>query len=577
MHMLRGFIVFGSLLIGSIRSAVVPTPVVTPAPNFPTQWLEKSPPIDPIEFAQLLLTAIPLSLRQIAATNLPAVSSILWEEFLDDKKPQWFQELPWDVQSYLIVEFGSQTAWPTAPPTSDGWSGEATVTKTDTILLATTITHVVSASRSETSVATVSTPASSSGDSFASASTPSSPSNTLATSSSGSQSSTSSPNAPPASTFGLSRNQKIALGVGIPLGVLGATALIFGCCFLLRRHRRKIAVDGDEPPSTPGFIPRFAFHETASVEHLDHRAPLNPVVEQSSYENERMIWEDDDVDTAPINHVNTFAPTTAIQDSNPIMTPGLYHTHSSNRARGRRTSYTSLHSVAEVTEPDEEAIVEQQASLRSNPRRSLTLVMPPIPAAATLKRKPIPTSPTEYPPYHAAAEATSQPFLRPLTINSWGSSNGAMSSQHTSFSSEPSYQPDVMSGAMSSHHTSFSSEPSYPPEVSSGAMSIQHAIFSPELAYHLDTSSAPMSPLSLQNNGYSYIEDYEPEWQNRYVDAQDGLYGGHRSLDTYPEPTPRRNSRTEWPLRSVVGSRREKNTSPIWDRLYEKRRYHTKQ
>jgi hypothetical protein len=69
----------------------------------------------------VLLTAIPLSLRQIAATNAPAVSSILWEEFLDESRPQWFLNLPYDIQSYLVKEFGPSTAWLPAPPqTTDG-------------------------------------------------------------------------------------------------------------------------------------------------------------------------------------------------------------------------------------------------------------------------------------------------------------------------------------------------------------------------------------------------------------------------------------------------------------------------
>ena len=89
-----------------------------------------------ISLAQILLTAVPESLRQIAATNLPAVSSILWEEFLDDKRPEWFLELPWEIQNYLIRKFGPQTAWPTEAPASSGLEGSgwssATVSRTAT-------------------------------------------------------------------------------------------------------------------------------------------------------------------------------------------------------------------------------------------------------------------------------------------------------------------------------------------------------------------------------------------------------------------------------------------------------------
>lgn len=73
------------------------------------------------------------------------------------------------------------------------------------------------------------------------------------------------------------------------------------------------------------------------------------------------------------------------------------------------------------------------------------------------------------------------------------------------------------------------------------------------------------------------MEDYGPEYQNAYIDAEDGLYGGHRSLAAYPDPTPRRNSKTEWPLKNVVGMGREKSQSTMWDRVYEKHgRYYAK-
>ncbi|KAF2130812.1 hypothetical protein P153DRAFT_312796 [Dothidotthia symphoricarpi CBS 119687] len=517
MHLLRGWTVFGCLLIGSVRTAVLPMPIVTPAPSLPAQWLEERQDLNPIDLAKALLTAIPLSLRQIAATNLPAVSSILWDEFLDDKKPQWFQDLPWDVQSYLIVQFGPQTAWPTASPTTDGSSSEATTT-------ATTSTDTASSSRSESSV---STPTSSSTSSTSTSSSHSSSTRSQSSTASPSTtpSSTSNSTSPPAGTSGLSRNQKIWLGVGIPLGLLAITALILGCCFLLRRHKRKVPVEGDEPPSTPGFIPRFAFHERASVEHFDHRAPLNPAVDQSSYDDESMMWDDDDFDAAPINQTHASRPTLAMQDATPIMAPALYHTHSSNRARGKRTSYTSLHSVAEVTEPDEEAIAGRRALARPNPRKPMKLALPPIPAAATLRRKSALISPNDYTPYSPAAEAASQSFLRPLMLNTGSSSSGLLSSRHTSVSSEPGYSTDF--------------------------------------------SSPAVSPSSPKHNQYSYVEDYGQDYQSPYVDAENGLYGGHRSLNAYPEPAPRKASRTEWPLRNVLGMGNERNRSATWDRVYE--------
>jgi hypothetical protein len=88
----------------------------------------------------------------------------------------------------------------------------------------------------------------------------------------------------------------------------------------------------------------------------------------------------------------------------------------------------------------------------------------------------------------------------------------------------------------------------------------------------------PTNPFS---NDYAYVEDYGPEYANGYVDVDDGLYGGHRSLDAYPVPdkSERRGSKSgksEWPLKNVewplksLGSRGRRERSPQWDRVYER-------
>jgi hypothetical protein len=146
--------------------------------------------------------------------------------------------------------------------------------------------------------------------------------------------------------------------------------------------------------------------------------------------------------------------------------------------------------------------------------------------------------------------------------------------------------------------------PDLPLHDSSGSTLSELATSSPsrhnsDQSYGSDPTS-PISPLSAPlnpfSNSYSYVEDFGPEYasngyghghgnnsphngyanysyaSNDYVDIEDGLYGGHRSLDAYatPEaaPAPRRNSKTEWPLRNVMGTRRS-NQSPIWDRVYD--------
>ncbi|KAF1851836.1 uncharacterized protein K460DRAFT_373749 [Cucurbitaria berberidis CBS 394.84] len=543
MHSLRGWkwLVLGSV-VGSVSSAVMPTPAITPAPRSAEvnlRSLEKRETPDAVSLAHVLLTALPLSLRLIAATNVPAVSSILWEEFLDDKKPQWFSELPWDIQNYLIREFGPQSAWPTASPTSKVTAtGASSTAQTSLSQSSESPTPSASDSASTTSTPSTSTPVSSSVSSPSLASTLS---QSRATQSSASPSTV--PVAPESSNSGLTRRQKVGLGVGVPFAFLGIAAILFACCFLQRRRRRR-RIEGFQPPSSPGFIPRYSFQDrTLSSDHYEHRTPLN----RASQEDGTMNWEDDGYDPAEMeapHRANALPPVAApmaMHDPNPIMAaPALYHTHSSNRARGKRTSYTNLHSVAEVTEPDDEMMESPVLGRNQTPPRQtlrrmsapLHMDMPPIPAVATLKRKPVPTSPMGTSP---AAEAASRSLLRP-----------------------PLAQPN--------HSGS-----------SSSGMAVSSVSTSSSLGNHSDDVSSPISPVSSHApknpfaGGYDYLEDYGPEYSNNgYDDLEGGLYGGHRSLDRYPDPSaPRKSSKTEWPLRNMMGSGHKRNRSPMWDRVYE--------
>lgn len=566
MHSLRGrnwWLAGG--LIGIARSAILPTPAVTPAPSVTEvdiRLLEKRQDPDAVSLAQVLLTALPLSLRLIAATNVPAVSSILWEEFLDDKRPQWFQDLPWDIQSYLIREFGPETALPpTAPPTTETWNDAETTTDPSwpTETSAWQPSEAMPSSATETSVPfessgsalsdAISTPTASFTDPSSRASTTLSRTSRASTLSTSSQ--TADPNAPPAGNAGLSKTQKVGIGVGVPFGLLAVAAVAFGCCFLMRRRRKK-HIEGSQPPSSPGFIPRFSFQDRAlSSEHLEHRAPLNRGFNHSNQDLGGMNWEDDGYDPGEMamgapSRAHTFPPTApamAMHDPTPVMAPALFHTHSSNRARGKRTSYTSLHSVAEVSEPDEYTMESpilgrHQTPPKPKPRRpSLpsVLEMPPVPVAAAIKRKPVPGSPT---PTSPAAEAASRSLLRPtLTIpetNGSSSSGLVLSDVSTNSGGDRGYQTNA---------------------------------------------SSPISPISNHATknpfagGYDYLEDYGPEFSpDGYLDLEDGLYGGNRSLDRYPDPSPppRKNSRTEWPLRNVIGSGHRRTRSPMWDRVYER-------
>ncbi|RYO34811.1 hypothetical protein AA0111_g3579 [Alternaria arborescens] len=588
MHSLRGWnwLALGGL-VGLAHSAALP--LITPAPQpdrVGIRSLKHRQDPDAIEILQVLITALPLSLRQIAATNIPAVSSILWEEFLDDNRPDWFNELPYDIQSYFIQEFGPATA---APPASEALPTDVTASatevptgaasNTDSSVLETLSTSAVDSSTTSGSegLSTIPTPTpsstslSSDTSSLASSSESSSASSTTfstsssPSSSSATPSSTTDPIAPASSDSGLTRREKIGLGVGVPLAVLAIAAILFGCCFILRRRRRR-SIEGSQPPSSPGFIPRFSFQDRGlSVENFEHRRPLNPAAQQKSRFVEDMNWEDDGYDPAPmstayqghtippaagVSHLNQgysmpaeSTPMTMQDNHTPILAPALYHSHSSNRARGRRTSYTSLHSVAEVTEPDDEMNGESPILGRHNsppktgPRRPgmSALDTLPVPAVASIKRKPVPTSPISSP----AAEA-SRGLLRPSLAQNTADHSGSSSSGLA-----------VSSMSSNSGHV-----------------------------YHSD-DSAPISPITHQKTssnpfagGYSYLEDYGPEYSNDgYNDQDDELYGGHRTLDRYPDPNPpmRKSSKTEWPLRNVMGGGGQKRTrSPMWDRVYER-------
>lgn len=351
-------------------------------------------------------------------------------------------------------------------------------------------------------------------------------------------------------------------------------ALAFGCCALRRRRKRK-TVEGSLPPESPGFIPRFAFQERYN-ENLEHRTPLNhdmthdngtawgdegedPVESMSTHP---YLWnglKTNDPTTfpvqiqAPSNHnaldngidVDDSANSKAMtmQGPRPIMAPALYHTHTSNRARGKRTSYTSLHSVAEVSEPDG---MESPVLGRSAPRNhgaARDSMASSLPVGVQIKRKPVPpnlpspslpTSPSPVVLSPAAQTASHTLKRQKMAEHSGSSSSGLALSTSTGLTSDSS------------------------------------------LAVHAESMS-PVSPSAdrLPNNPFhydSYIEDYGPEYQNGYVDVEDGLYGGNTSLQLlshYAIEPRRKNSKTEWPLKNLIGSHHRRRSSPIWERIHE--------
>lgn len=471
----------------------------------------------------MLLTALPASLRQIAATNIPAVSSILWREFLDDNKPEWFKDLPPNIQSYLVVQYGPSTAWPTSAPTASSSIASTT------------------ADSSTTSLAAITSP-------------------------------TSGPESPSESTSGLSQGAKIGIGIGVPLGVIALLAVIVPFCIACRKKKPKKS-SGYEPPPSPGFMPHGAFQEK-STSYQEYRRPLNR--EQS--------WDqDDDSWTQPIaaNRPQQNAHNMPMGNAATVVGPALVHTHSSNRARGKRTSHNSLHAVAEVTEPDEERAAYNPSQRRSSmPERLQDL--PPVPVGSSIRRKPLSTAEPhpqlESPVSSPIAERGSYghfSLLRPAILQQ-DHSNSSSSGGAATFSSPADSR-------RSSDHTA----PTDPSPTSSPPPSHHNRVdsFAP-VNKEGDAAQHP-NQYRVSNpftNAHEYVEDYGPEYQNGYVDVHDGLYGGHRSLDAYPvvpEKSERRSSKgplggmTEWPLRdwplkslgTMGRGRRER--SPQWDRVYE--------
>jgi hypothetical protein len=487
-----------------------------------------------IELAKILLTAIPESLRAIAVTNLPAVSSILWRDFLDNNKPEWFKDLPPDVQSYLIEQFGPSTAWEL--PTATDASNAATTTEAVSATSEASSGSVVVTSILTVTIGSIGVPIAA-------------PSSTSAS-------------APAAAPAGLTRTQKlgIGIGVGLPLAMLFTAALVLGCCFYLRRRHKK-SVDGSQPPSSPGFIPRFAFQEKG-----EHHAPLtgksrdrhiSQDTNYSGYSN----WDDDVIETME-NSQRAYGHGAASDSGHgaPIPAPPSYHTHSSNRARGKRTSYSSLHSVQEVHEPEESPVLPRDGFRPSPPRRTSFGL---VPGPAQTKRKPVPSmsatstprssiqsNPDKNTPATAAAAATASQGLRRQPMSEHTNSGSTMSS-FDSLSPSPGF----------GNHTAVTASPV-------SAMSV-----SPPKTPRTPKTPKTQKPKNPFSNDYSYVEDYGPEYQNvfQYDDLENGLYGGNTDLSRYPQypevPPAKSPSRTEWPLRNLSGHKRDK--SPLWDRVYE--------
>lgn len=203
---------------------------------------------------------------------------------------------------------------------------------------------------------------------------------------------------------------------------------------------------------------------------------MNPPAQRYESGMRERNWDDNndederyDTDTAYYGHrispvaSNTTNRPMAMQDSHtPMLAPGLYHSHSSNRARGRRISHSSLQSVAEMREPehDEPAAAAAAAAvgnaespvlgryyqhkrgLAANKREGKSVAHSP-----SIRRKPVGVqSPfegygaTSWGEGERAMHTPSRPGLAPLLPTaqyggSGSSSSGLAASSHSSLSS----------------------------------------------------------------------------------------------------------------------------------------------
>ncbi|KAF2644170.1 hypothetical protein P280DRAFT_505019 [Massarina eburnea CBS 473.64] len=192
------------------------SPLITPAPTADeVQLRQRQDSINLGSLAGVLITAVPPSLLSLAETNLPALSRLLWSEFLDDNTPSWFTALPTDVQQYLSGQFGPSTA---ASNSATASTASTSVSSSSPLL--------PESSATRTSAPTAST-----------------------------TSATSQLDEPQQDDHkhGLPLWAKVLIGVLVPLFVLGLIALVLLCCWRRRLRRRRAARAQSRTP-TPAFI-----------------------------------------------------------------------------------------------------------------------------------------------------------------------------------------------------------------------------------------------------------------------------------------------------------------------------------
>jgi hypothetical protein len=257
----------------------------------------------------------------MALTNVPAVSRLLWSEFLDDNTPTWFTALPTDIQAYLSGEFGPTTA----------------------------ASNSASSTRSSSSSSISSTPSPSPTNSAAAAAAD--PSNHH--------------------DGGLPLWAKIVIGVVVPLFVLILLGLLLCCCLRRRRHRKHANARSRTP--TPAFISsthRGGRANPPGEQHLPLRGGYIGTVSRgiSTYikpgtNHQAIPSQDAEAASDSYSPSNPHTSTTGSDDYRtplggpsyenippPAVATNAHSLRRSSRHSSRHSS-TSLHSVPEMPEP----------------------------------------------------------------------------------------------------------------------------------------------------------------------------------------------------------------------------------
>jgi hypothetical protein len=295
----------GLLLLGASSIAwagVAPArPTITPAPSVDLDELElkiRQGDIDLGSLAAVLATGVPPSILALALTNVPAVSRMLWSDFLDSNTPSWFTALPTDVQGYLSGEFG-----PTTTSASSASTSSASTSSAPTM--------------SETAV------------------------NATAN------------NGKPHGT-GLPLWGKILIGVAVPLFVLALFACVIFCLVRRRRRRRMHKAGAESRAPTPAFI--SSSHHTRT-QHTAEHVPLHSGHHSPPRHSDQMAMANDEMVFSNRHHSSSSEEYTtppdghSYEDIPPPPVFGAHHAASNSPTRNARQSSSSLHSVPEVPEP----------------------------------------------------------------------------------------------------------------------------------------------------------------------------------------------------------------------------------